>query len=540
MTEDYSAQSLRAKMKSKAERLASGSDAVKVTSSDFTPAEPLNTEAKTGMRPLTRRRFKSGGKVQGAANAVRADKKPRSGKAPISADSLINRNDVEANEQREGKKHVGAFKKGGRAGKCDGGSMERTKKQVGGANESLYEGAKRRLRDWAGLDSPDYERKFGPETSYNISDADKKGMEDIIANRVSDSDRAALENMSAVDNRSRQEAQRKSGGRTKKNKGGSIEDSDDKKPIRHDVYDKKSGKVVGSFKNLSRATAFLNKKDNEHGGYRYTRKPIYDENETNMKTGGRAKKFMGGPMMQPGGVMSGTPASGPSGPIVDNRDQLVARNRFNFGTGAQGSPYKKGGKVEHDDVAEDKALIKKMVKPSARTGRKSGGQVFSGAGYPDKVPGATGGRTARATGGKTKGKTNINIVIAAGKPQDGMMPANGGMPPKMPSPAMPVQAPPAGMMPPMAGAGTPPSGPPAGAPPMPPMGRKAGGKVYRSYKDMDAGAGSGLGRLEKTEIASRQPRKSGGKAYNSYKDMDAGAGSGRGRLEKTEIASKTR
>ena len=38
--------------------------------------------------------------------------------------------------------------------------------------------------------------------------------------------------------------------------------------------------------------------------------------------------------------------------------------------------------------------------------------------------------------------------------------------------------------------------------------RKAGGRVghrsYRSYEDMDAGAGSGLGRLEKTEIQSRR------------------------------------
>ena len=47
-------------------------------------------------------------------------------------------------------------------------------------------------------------------------------------------------------------------------------------------------------------------------------------------------------------------------------------------------------------------------------------------------------------------------------------------------------------------------GPGAGPAPMP---RKAGGRTYRSYKDMDAGAGSGLGRLEKTEIQEYKRKK---------------------------------
>ena len=186
-------------------------------------------------------------------------------------------------------------------------------------------------------------------------------------------------------------------------------------------------------------------------------------------------------------------------------------------------------------------------------GFKKGGKVMQGNYTGGTRP--TGGRIAKKGGGRAKGKTNIIISInpgAGAAQQQGMMPP-GNLPPgaggRPGAGAMPVPV--AG--PPGAGAPPPmpmpvpmpmPMGAGAGGPPMPPPGmpmpRKAGGRAYRSYKDMDAGAGSGLGRLEKTEIAEHQrgARKAGGRTYRSYKDMDAGAGSGLGRLEKTEIQAR--
>ena len=112
------AKTARKALREKASRMASGDPHAKVDASSFVPPEQLETTAKTGARPVRMRRFKAGGKVLGEITKHHAGRKPRkSGGRALTADSLLNRDMVEANEQRHGVKHVGAFKRGGKTDK---------------------------------------------------------------------------------------------------------------------------------------------------------------------------------------------------------------------------------------------------------------------------------------------------------------------------------------------------------------------------------------------------------------------------------------
>jgi hypothetical protein len=191
-------------------------------------------------------------------------------------------------------------------------------------------------------------------------------------------------------------------------------------------------------------------------------------------------------------------------------------------------PGKAGG---HSDAAEDRAMIKTMVKPSALS-RADGGKIAAdGREDPKRMMSANdlmrpklmggSGLNDRKSGGKVKkgkSKTHINIIV--GQPaQDREKPVPvpipvpgggaGGMPPAAMGPKPPMPMPQGGPMAglggiggtaglprkgggPVDGPGSPVPGAPSKAPGIP---HKKGGAVH-----LTGGAGGGRGRLQKNHM----------------------------------------
>jgi len=426
--------SARAAMKAKAERISAASND-KVDASSWTPGEPMNADAKTGMRPISRRAFKSGGKVSGEATPQRMDRKPR--KSGGLAVEMMNRNQKEANEDRPGVKHVGGLKTGGRAKKADGGGF--TDPRVA-ATDALGPASQR-----AGVPT-------GRMAFSNSAGAFGKQM--------------------GI----------KTGGRVKRADGGKT-DNRDMTPSQRAEFQQGS------------EDAF----DKGEGYRRGGKAKKYAD-------GGSPKKWIAGAIKHPGalhkalGVPEGKDIPEKKLNKAEHSKSPIVAKRARLAKTLKGFHHKDGGLVSKDDPAG-------LRPKGGRVARKDGGSVSANddlSTIRKKVGTAVhscaykdGGRLERKSGGRAKGKTNINIIIGAQKPAPGPMMPPGGPMPDMGAPPVP---------PPMGPSGAPPGAP--AAPPMPPpqmqppMGRKAGGRVANVH----TGSGGGLGRLEKIETQRRSDR----------------------------------
>jgi len=222
-------------------------------------------------------------------------------------------------------------------------------------------------------------------------------------------------------------------------------------------------------------------------------------------------------------------------PYSEHREHHVERNRVSHITGSH-EPTRtyedikraRGGRV-HGDEAEDKSLIKGLVKPSAL--KAHGGKAKHRADKPHR---AKGGRVNKSKG------TNVNVIVApqaghAQAPPLPPVPQAGAAPPPMP-PRPPMGGPPPGMPP---GAG------PPGMPPGMPLGiRNTGGAVgyatggpvssEKIAKMGPTGSGSGKGaKVTTPKNAIYSPAK-GGMAPK----FDSGGGGGVARLQEAHRAAK--
>jgi hypothetical protein len=418
----------RRAMREKITRLLRTDPKEKVDASGYTPPDALDADVKTGMRPITRRQYRRGGKVAGKKAAVRADRRKREVGGGVNgsvAQSEANLDWHKENEKRDGSKHVGGFKKGGRPKRGDGGLAKKVvSKEAQKVAESAMKMAAKRGTD-----------------PYDSAPAAGKAYGDLWKLKGGRPERATGG------------AAHGKGCSCAKCKGGSVKRAEGGRTaadVMNEQYDGDTAPEGG----VDAGTP---------GGDRpgYSRvavdKAIASSNRSGRKSGAREAASI--PRLLRGRHANGGKASPPPPPNPKTPGDLEADSERQWG-----------------QIAEDEQ--EKNSDTAAPPPKRKGGSVTDGS-----LEGArpTGGRLARARGGRSKKATNINIIIGTGPKQAPAMPMPppGMIPPGGPPGLHAGAPPPRGMPPGMPGAGGPPGMPPPGlgAPPPAMMGRRAGGRV---------------------------------------------------------------
>ncbi len=460
----------REAMKAKAHRLAHGDPHEKVDASSWEPPEMLGTTAKTGMRPLSPRQFKDGGKVHGEHHR-HAGRKARKGGGRAIADAIVNRDLKEANEERAGEKHVGGFKRGGRAHKDMGGGLGGMGGLLGIIPQAII-GATGHRGD---RDSDD----GSPTGGASLALPRKKGgrAHKDMGGPLSGALSQGMGGQGRMNFNYRPGGQ----GMVGLKRGGKAEHADeaeDKKLIARELHAKgcRCAKCMGGRMKKGGSVS-----DGEYEGTRPTGGRL-------ARKDGGGEKWIAGAVKHPGalhrelGVPEGKKIPAKKLEKAEHSKNPKLAKRAHLAETLKGMHHKDGGRAHEEGM-------KRAIDESAW-------------GRGEK-------REERKHGGRAgKGKVNVNVIVAPhAEPQ---------APPQMGQPPMPPPRPPGGVPVPMPGAPA-----PGGAPmPMPypmPVGgggiglgggggqpmmpRKRGGRAF------NAGAGSGEGRLEKTRAYGDEARR---------------------------------
>lgn len=438
-------------------------------------SEPtMNTAAKVGMRPISRRQFKKGGKVEGEHGVKHAGKAPRKGK---NLGGQMNTPDFTADDAAK----MAADAK-----------MRAIIKADAEANAPIPRPRRDRIMDRLPTDRP-----FAPEKRGGRTGRKNGGKAPLTADSLINRD---------------------------------VKEANEERGYPHTGGYKKGGKAYanGGYKRGGYAGGGYKKGGEVHEDAAMDKKLIKAEMSKHAKgctckaCGGRMGKEDGGSAMD---YLSPVAMAMKNPKMLSPLAMAMGKKKGGSTGNYEGGTRPTGGRIARDKggKTERSPELQELYDQRANTnGHKARARIQD---QIDKMEGKYKApsmldamdpyeRTARKSGGRAK-KTNIIITFNAEKHPDGV-PAPMGLPPAPVRPPMPVAPPPMA-----GGAGMPPMGPPPapmggglppglGVPPpaMGPMARKAGGRVghrgYSSYKDMDAGAGGGLGRLEKTEIQKKK------------------------------------